>query len=150
MINQYYLDFVSNLAPITMGLVLLIILRTFSYSNKKITILEPEESKPILDNLAVDTQQAKPHNQFIDFVKDGLIINGISPNQKDIEKAAFEKLSILPCWNLRMLASKRRVKELSLFANIGDLHKIICVYSPPSGIVLAHILSNSLRVISYA
>jgi len=46
--------------------------------------------------------------------------------------------------------SKKRIKELSLFASIEDLGKIICTYSPPSGVILAHILDNTLRVISYA
>jgi len=148
MINQYYLNFISSLMPIAIGILILVLLRSFSYSSKKIIILEPEKEIKSLDNNVLRREQL--YNLFIDFEKDELILNGISPKQKDIEKVAFEKLSIAAFWNIKEVMSKKRIKELSLFASIEDLGKIICTYSPTSGVILAHILDNTLRVISYA
>jgi len=148
MMNQYYLNFILSLMPIAIGILILVLLRSFSYSNKKIIILEPEKEIKSLDNKVLHSEQL--YNLFIDFENDELILNGISPKQKDIERVAFEKLSIVPFWNIEEVMSKKRIKELSLFASIEDLGKIICTYSPPSGIILAHILNNTLRVISYA
>jgi len=148
MINQYYLNFIYSLMPIAIGLLILVLLRSFSYSNKKIIILEPEKVVTGLDNKVLRIEQL--YNLFINFETDELILNGISPKQKDIERTAFEKLSIAAFWNIKGVMSKKRIKELSLFASIEDLGKIICTYSPPSGIILAHMLDNTLRVISYA
>jgi len=148
MINQYYLNFIYSLMPIAIGLLILVLLRSFSYSNKKIIILEPEKEINSLDNKVLRIEQL--YNLFINFETDELILNGISPKQKDIERTAFEKLSIAAFWNIKEVMSKKRIKELSLFASTEDLGKIICTYSPPSGVILAHMLDNTLRVISYA
>jgi len=148
MINQSYLNFILSLMPIGIGILILVLLKSFSYSNKKIIILEPEKEVTGLGNKVLCSEQL--YDLFIDFGKDELILNGISPNQKDIERVAFEKLSIVPFWNIKEVMSKRGIKELSLFTTIDDLNKTICAYSPPSGIILAHILNNTIRVISYA
>jgi len=148
MINQYYLNFIFSLMPIAIGILILVLLRSFSYSSKKIIILEPEKEIKTLDNKVLRSEQLS--DLFAGFEKDELILNGISPKQKDIEREALEKLSIVAFWNIKEVISKKHIKELSLFISTEDLGKIICAYSPPSGVILAHMLSNTLRVISYA
>ena len=148
MINRYYLNFIFSLIPIAIGILILVLLRSFSYSSKKIIILEPEKEIKTLDDKVLRSEQLS--DLFAGFEKDELILNGISPKQKDIEREAFEKLSIVAFWNIKEVIYKKHIKELSLFISTEDLDKIICVYSPPSGVILAHMLSNTLRVISYA
>ncbi|MGB9732429.1 MAG: hypothetical protein ACP5P2_00345 [Candidatus Micrarchaeia archaeon] len=139
-------EFVLNLVPILIGLAIFLALKIIDYNTKKISIADESDSEikeAIGPPLHSDLRAA-----FLELAKDELILNGISEKNR-VEKTAFEKINLLPFWNIKHLISAKAKNSLLLFANEGQLEKLIKVYSPACGIILAYLLNDSLRLIKY-
>lgn len=140
MVNAY-IGFIESLVPILVGLIILAVLKSLDYNQKRINIIEPWKQAEI------EYTNESIRQVFLQFAKDELILNGALP-ERDVEESAFTKLSILPFWNLK-LVKKERKDQLVLFAGKAKVKEIISVYSPISGIIFAHILNKSFRLVSY-